>query len=133
MKRLTISHGEISFYGGVCNKCSNQNYPPIKRQLEKGKETYEIKGYEYKSYSTDELKAIYARLAELEDKLESGELVEFPFVREYMSSSGKLYEVGFIDDRILKGGIDYILVGDCETAYKLLEQIKAERNSSKKK
>ena len=78
MERLTISGGKISFYNEVYNKCSNQDAPHIKKQLDEGKKTYEIEGYEYKSYSTTELKAIYARLAELEDRLESGHLVEMP-------------------------------------------------------
>ena len=80
MERLTISGGELGFYSKVLNKCSNQNKPEIKAQLEAGKKSCDIEGYESICYSEDELKAIYARLAELEDRLESGQLLELPCV-----------------------------------------------------
>lgn len=74
-ERLSISKGEIKFYDGAYNKCSNQNVPEIREKINNGTLVCDIEEYQSCSYSTKELKDMYSRLAELEDLIEKGKLV----------------------------------------------------------
>ncbi len=75
-ERLTISKGEIKFYDGVYNKCSNQNAPEIREKINNGTLVCDIEEYQSCSYSKKQLRDMYSRLAELEDMIEQGKLVE---------------------------------------------------------
>ncbi len=75
-ERLTISNGEIKFYDGVYNKCSNQNAPEIREKINNGTLVCDIEEYQSCSYSKKQLKDMYSRLSNLEDMIEQGKLVE---------------------------------------------------------
>lgn len=67
---------------------------------------------------------IYNRLAELEDKLENGQLVELPCIREVKGSKGMEYHIYFI--RTIEpnvGSIDYYRTRDKAQAEAKLKEL----------
>lgn len=76
------------------------------------------------------LDKLYNRLAELEDKLESGELVELPCIKEIKRSGRTEYHIYFI--RTIEpciGSIDYYLTTDKSKAEARLKELQEEQKN----
>lgn len=63
------------------------------------------------------------RLAELEDKLENGQLLELPCIKVFKDRKTTKYQVCFINFNSAQGALDYYLTDDEAHAETLLKQL----------
>ncbi len=95
----------------------------LTKRFENGRAILKVKAYDGDAIAKAREKATQ-RLAELEDKLESGQLLELPCVREVKDYKGIKYQICFIRDNTYNiGSIDYYETRDKAQAEARLKEL----------